>query len=60
MESVQFFQHRPDNFPTIRLSQWANLYHSQANLFSKISTVNAIKTIYETFNVATSAYWQNH
>ena len=30
------------------------------NLFSKISTVNAIKTIYETFNVATSAYWQNH
>ena len=60
MESVQFFQHRPDNFPTIRLSQLANLYHSRENLFSKISTVNAIKTIYETFNVATSAYWQNH
>ena len=33
---VQFFKLRPDNFPTIRLSQLAALYHSQQNLFSKI------------------------
>jgi hypothetical protein len=26
-EQVQFFKHRPDNFPTIRLSQLAGLYH---------------------------------
>jgi hypothetical protein len=59
-EPVQFFKHRPDNFPTIRLSQLANLYHSQQNLFSTISTSNSLVTIYKTFEVAVSAYWQNH
>ena len=60
VEPVQFFKHRPDNFPTIRLSQLANLYHIQQNLFSKISTSNSLKTIYETFEVSASNYWQNH
>jgi hypothetical protein len=60
LEPVQFFKHRPDNFPTIRLSQLANLYHSQQNLFSKISTSNSVTTIYETFDVSASDYWQNH
>ena len=32
-EPVQFFKHRPDNFPTIRLAQLAMLYHKQQNLF---------------------------
>ena len=59
-EPVQFFKHRPDNFPTIRLSQLANLYHSQQNLFSTISTSNTLATIYKTFGVAVSAYWQTH
>lgn len=59
-EPVQFFKHRPDNFPTIRLSQLANLYHSQQNLFSTISTLNSLATIYKTFGVAVSAYWQTH
>ena len=59
-EPVQFFKHRPDNFPTIRLSQLANLYHSQQNLFSTISTSNSLATIYKTFGVAVSAYWQTH
>jgi hypothetical protein len=36
INSVQFFKHRPDNFPTIRLSQLANLYHTHQNLFSKV------------------------
>ena len=60
VEPVQFFKHRPDNFPTIRLSQLANLYHSQQNLFSIISTSNSVKSIYETFDISTSDYWQNH
>jgi hypothetical protein len=60
VEPVQFFKHRPDNFPTIRLSQLANLYHSQQNLFSIISTSNSVKSVYETFEVLTSDYWQNH
>jgi len=60
VEPVQFFKHRPDNFPTIRLSQLANLYHIQQNLFSKISNSNSLKSIYETFEVSVSNYWRNH
>ncbi len=60
VEPVQFFKHRPDNFPTIRLSQLANLYHSQQNLFSRISTSTSVKSIYEIFEVSVSNYWQNH
>ena len=57
---VQFFKHRPDNFPTIRLSQLANLYQVHQNLFSKISTATSIENIYKIFNVSASNYWQNH
>jgi hypothetical protein len=60
VEPVQFFKHRPDNFPTIRLSQLANLYHSRQNLFSKISVSTSVKTIYEIFEISVSNYWQNH
>lgn len=57
---LQFFKHRPDNFPTIRLAQLAHLYHSQQNLFSKVSALNSVQELYEIFEVATSAYWENH
>ena len=60
LEPVQFFKHRPDNFPTIRLSQLANLYHVQQNLFSQISTSTSVMSIYEAFDVSASEYWQNH
>ena len=57
---VQFFKHRPDNFPTIRLSQLANLYHSYHNLFSKISDLNSVKNGYDLFQISCSSYWENH
>lgn len=60
VEPVQFFKHRPDNFPTIRLSQLANLYHNQQNLFSIISISNSVKSIYQIFEISVSNYWQNH
>jgi hypothetical protein len=60
IEPVQFFKHRPDNFPTIRLSQLANLYHKQQNLFSKISDLNSLEAIYEIFSVSVAPYWQTH
>jgi hypothetical protein len=59
-EPVQFFKHRPDNFPTIRLSQLAGLYHQHQNLFSKIIELKSIDSIYKVFNVSASLYWQNH
>ena len=60
IEPVQFFKHRPDNFPTIRLSQFANLYYKQQNLFSKIISVSNINEIYELFDISVSEYWQTH
>jgi hypothetical protein len=60
IEPVQFFKHRPDNFPTIRLSQLANLYHKQQNLFSKIKDLNSLEAIYEIFGVSVAPYWQTH
>ncbi|WP_395056629.1 DUF2851 family protein [Flavobacterium sp.] len=60
IESVQFFKHRPDNFPTIRLSQLANLYHTHQNLFSKIISAKNIVELYEIFGVSVSEYWQTH
>ena len=60
IDPVQFFKHRPDNFPTIRLSQLANLYHTHQNLFSKISTLNSLTACYELFQIAASEYWKNH
>lgn len=60
LEPVQFFKHRPDNFPTIRLSQLANLYHSQQNLFSKLIETSSVQQIYQVFQIAVSKYWQSH
>ena len=60
INSVQFFKHRPDNFPTIRLSQLANLYHTHQNLFSKVIDAKNIEELYKIFNVSVSEYWQTH
>lgn len=59
IDPVQFFKHRPDNFPTIRLSQLANLYKEQ-NLFSKIIRKQSVEEVYQLLNVSASLYWQNH
>lgn len=59
-EPIEFFKHRPDNFPTIRLAQLASLYHHQRNLFSQIIDVKSIKDMYSIFDVSVSDYWQNH
>ena len=60
IDAVQFFKHRPDNFPTIRLSQLANLYHKHQNLFSKIIELRSVKSVYNLLGVSASLYWQNH
>ena len=58
--SVSFFKHRPDNFPTIRLVQLAQLYHSQQQLFQTIINIDSAQKAYEVFNIAASDYWQTH
>ena len=58
--SVEFFKHRPDNFPTIRLAQLANLYFHRKNLFSLVMNSNSVNELYQVFNVGVSHYWQTH
>lgn len=57
---VEFFRHRPDNFPTIRLAQLAALYNLHQNLFSKIMIANTLAEIHTLFSVQLSPYWHNH
>ena len=60
IDQVQFFKHRPDNFPTIRLAQLAQLFHLHQNLFSKIIEIKTTQDCYKLFNVKVSEYWQTH
>lgn len=60
VEPVQFFKHRPDNFPTIRLSQLASFYQKLPNLFSKIIELKTLNGVYDLLQVSASTYWLNH
>ena len=54
----KFSKLRPPNFPTIRLSQLASLYHLNQNLFSKLIATKHIHEIYTIFSsVRASEYW---
>lgn len=57
---VQFFRLRPPNFPTIRLSQLAKLYHGQQNLFSKVMDAENLEDFYNLFSVTVSEFWKSH
>jgi len=57
---LQFFRLRPPNFPTIRLSQLANLYHTRTNLFSELINVSSKKDVYKILDIETSEFWKSH
>ncbi len=56
----QFFKLRPDNFPTIRLSQLANLITNNQNLFSQLIQSNSYAQIKQLLKSETSEYWKSH
>ncbi len=55
-----FFKLRPPNFPTIRLSQLANLFTKEKNLFDKIIKAKSLEEFYDLFTVKASHYWTTH
>ncbi len=57
---IHFFKLRPANFPTIRLSQLASLYHLVPGLFQLVMKENNLEKLYTIFNVTASAYWDTH
>lgn len=56
----QFFKLRPDNFPTIRLSQLVQLISNKQNLFSQILLANSYSDIKKLLKSETSEYWKSH
>lgn len=60
IEPLQFFKHRPDNFPTIRLAQLAQIISKHQHLFSHIIEADSVQKIYTVFDVSVSDYWQTH
>ncbi len=60
IDPLQFFKHRPDNFPTIRLVQLAQVYHLHQNLFSKIIEGASLADLYTIFKIQVTDYWRSH
>lgn len=56
----KFLRLRPANFPTIRLSQLANLICQSNGLFSKIIEETNVMKLKENFKLQASEYWDNH
>jgi len=51
---------RPSNFPTIRISQLANLLSHQSRLFSKVISADSVVEIQKIFHSKSSDYWKTH
>lgn len=60
VQKPEFFKLRPPNFPTIRLSQLANLYAKHQNLFSRVIHESQLEALYELFEISASGYWNDH
>ncbi|MBI4945511.1 MAG: DUF2851 family protein [Bacteroidetes bacterium] len=56
----KFMRLHPPNFPTVRISQFANLIYKSSHLFSKIIETKNIKAIRDLLSCETSEYWKTH
>jgi hypothetical protein len=60
IQRAQFFRLRPPNFPNIRLSQLAALYSKHTAVFHQLLDAKSLSDFYGIFDVAATAYWDNH
>ncbi len=51
---------RPANFPAVRLSQFAMLYHRHAQLFEKLMHAEELSELQNLLRVSVSSYWESH
>ena len=56
----KFLRLRPAAFPTIRISQFANLLCKSSFLFSKIIEFESIAEMQKLFSVSASEFWDRH
>jgi len=58
--TFEFFRMRPQNFPTIRITQLASLYFTHQNLFSKLMSIHKKEDFYALFSFEVDAFWKTH
>ncbi|GAT64097.1 DUF2851 family protein [Paludibacter jiangxiensis] len=51
---------RPQNFPHVRIAQFATLTNKSSKLFSKVVNAKSIEEMESLFECSTSEYWQSH
>ena len=56
----RFMRLRPSGFPTIRISQLAQLYVCRSTIFEEIIKCESPSTLFRFFRVKASSYWDHH
>jgi hypothetical protein len=57
----KFMRMRPQNFPTVRLAQFAALVVNSNHLFSKVLEIKDVKGLRNLFtDIKVNPYWENH
>ena len=56
----KFLRLRPANFPTLRIAQFAALFHGKEQFFSRILEAQGIQAYHSIFEALPTAYWQRH
>jgi len=56
----KFLRLRPANFPTIRIAQFAQLFHQKKSLFDTFIQTEKFEDLYQFFDITQSNYWQQH
>lgn len=56
---ISYFKLRPDNFPTIRISQFAMFIHKNHSLFFELLEIKDLKKYYDFFDICAFDYWED-
>ena len=56
----RFLRLRPQNFPTIRISQLANLYYHRRTGLSQLVDCKTLKEVQQLFDTEATPYWETH
>lgn len=56
----KFMRMRPQNFPTIRIAQFAMLIHKSIELFAQMMEIRNAKELIEILDIHADSYWDNH
>jgi hypothetical protein len=59
-EPVHFLRMRPENFPSIRLSQLASLFSENTSLFAWILSCSTLSELKKKLMVKANDYWHDH